>query len=148
MTQMFSRNNQEGLPDYWGIETFLVAFIYPPVRCFIRKDYPTTGVLKHYRQGRGHRPTHYHQEGLPDYWGIETTSQLQGCLPGRHLIRKDYPTTGVLKLFSNTAFQITVALIRKDYPTTGVLKRLLANGMPPRRRHNASNDEQNLLDRG
>ncbi len=38
----------------------------------IRKDYPTTGVLKLY----GIRVLNFfcvlHQEGLPDYWGIET----------------------------------------------------------------------------
>ena len=39
--------DQEGLPDYWGIETnFVALFFY------------------------GHLPPH--QEGLPDYWGIET----------------------------------------------------------------------------
>ena len=37
------------------------------------------------------------QEGLPDYWGIETHPRQHK----QHLyrkIRKDYPTTGVLKL--------------------------------------------------
>ena len=41
-----SVDDQEGLPDYWGIETILW-------RKFIKK-------LRKY------------QEGLPDYWGIET----------------------------------------------------------------------------
>ncbi len=38
----------------------------------IRKDYPTTGVLKRRRKPL-YRPLHRKdQEGLPDYWGIET----------------------------------------------------------------------------
>ena len=46
--QAFSHNNQEGLPDYWGIETYPL-FHHPLLE------------------------PHY-QEGLPDYWGIETDS--------------------------------------------------------------------------
>ena len=38
--------HQEGLPDYWGIETF-------------RYGLETKGAIEN-------------QEGLPDYWGIET----------------------------------------------------------------------------
>ena len=38
--------HQEGLPDYWGIETDFVS-------------------------GTGEQFPN-HQEGLPDYWGIET----------------------------------------------------------------------------
>ena len=42
----------------------------------IRKDYPTTGVLKLFRGGSDHGfPVTDHQEGLPDYWGIETLPQ-------------------------------------------------------------------------
>ena len=41
--------DQEGLPDYWGIETRLRRW---PMRC-----------------------AQPHQEGLPDYWGIETCSR-------------------------------------------------------------------------
>ena len=63
---------QEGLPDYWGIET-----------CLSRSE------RRQFRE---------YQEGLPDYWGIET-----GTLPYFKyicaMIRKDYPTTGVLRLF-------------------------------------------------
>ena len=88
--------NQEGLPDYWGIETRFRpgrrARISP-----IRKDYPTTGVLKPRSLGRPRTHDAPHQEGLPDYWGIETllpTYIRLSFLP----IRKDYPTTGVLKL--------------------------------------------------
>ena len=41
-------------------------------RSDIRKDYPTTGVLKLFKWWGVHdSPTH--QEGLPDYWGIETS---------------------------------------------------------------------------
>ena len=36
---------QEGLPDYWGIETFGVFQFFVNIEQ-IRKDYPTTGVLK------------------------------------------------------------------------------------------------------
>ena len=38
-------------------------------------------------------------------------------------IRKDYPTTGVLKLQSKPHRHSRTFYIRKDYPTTGVLKR-------------------------
>ena len=58
---LYSFFDQEGLPDYWGIET---PFCQPQ----IRKDYPTTGVLK--------LPSANYQEGLPDYWGIETCSTI------------------------------------------------------------------------
>ena len=37
--------HQEGLPDYWGIETNIISRVF-----------------------KGHS----YQEGLPDYWGIET----------------------------------------------------------------------------
>ena len=37
-------------------------------------------------------------------------------------IRKDYPTTGVLKLSENKLWELSDPSIRKDYPTTGVLK--------------------------
>ena len=64
----------------------------PPCNCLrIRKDYPTTGVLKH------------------------RNLRLIG-------IRKDYPTTGVLKLILYCHSPLLIVFIRKDYPTTGVLK--------------------------
>ena len=114
--------DQEGLPDYWGIETFENDDDRVMIGR-IRKDYPTTGVLKRRasrfrmpgdcrnqeglpdywgietrHSGRNSRRSDANQEGLPDYWGIETSrrksaSWLLTC------IRKDYPTTGVLKLF-------------------------------------------------
>ena len=37
-------------------------------------------------------------------------------------IRKDYPTTGVLRLWKNFSLIHTLVHIRKDYPTTGVLR--------------------------
>ena len=40
--------DQEGLPDYWGIETIFVF----PIGIIVAIGY---------------------QEGLPDYWGIETS---------------------------------------------------------------------------
>ena len=49
----FRHNYQEGLPDYWGIETNLVGAIYE-TRQYVQQD----------------------QEGLPDYWGIETLIHL------------------------------------------------------------------------
>ena len=39
------------------------------------------------------------------------------------MIRKDYPLTGVLKLFAENKMITSPELIRKDYPLTGVLKR-------------------------
>ena len=42
--------DQEGLPDYWGIETF-TSSRYEPFEALV-----------------------HDQEGLPDYWGIETVS--------------------------------------------------------------------------
>ncbi len=89
--------NQEGLPAHWGIETIaslaktitvnLIRKDYPLIGVlkhahlvgvsvhalsFIRKDYPLIGVLK--RDGRFIKvaETFENQEGLPDYWGIET----------------------------------------------------------------------------
>ena len=38
----------------------------------IRKDYPTTGVLKLFIVLLLYSGVLDHQEGLPDYWGIET----------------------------------------------------------------------------
>ena len=64
--------NQEGLPAYWGIETFPRLPMSAIPRWRIRKDYPLTGVLK------------LEQDGC-------NSGQNQG------LIRKDYPLTGVLK---------------------------------------------------
>ena len=61
---------QEGLPDYWGIET--VTFQSPVIE------------------------SENNQEGLPDYWGIETSLRPESMCG--LLIRKDYPTTGVLRL--------------------------------------------------
>ena len=65
--------NQEGLPDYWGIETSLSAMLSSPL--------------------------FFDQEGLPDYWGIETISNFWIGAAFDRRIRKDYPTTGVLKLY-------------------------------------------------
>ncbi len=65
--------NQEGLPDYWGIETDEdVEEFQNCCIAYIRKDYPTTGVLKQ-KVGKSHVViSTWNQEGLPDYWGIET----------------------------------------------------------------------------
>ena len=94
-------SNQEGLPDYWGIEKYIA---HSNIHHFvIRKDYPTTGVLK--------------------LWEFLSIDLL--C----HLIRKDYPTTGVLKPLCEsrcTQIGLLAMLIRKDYPTTGVLKLCLS----------------------
>ena len=68
----------------------------------IRKDYPTTGVLKRKLD--------------------LSTGDSQDCL-----IRKDYPTTGVLKRILQNVFSVASGEIRKDYPTTGVLKLLLSS---------------------
>ena len=73
-------------------------FLSPGSRC-IRKDYPTTGVLK-----RG-------------------DMIVEGQHPIASQIRKDYPTTGVLKRVRETnSTDNSLGVIRKDYPTTGVLK--------------------------
>ena len=76
------------------------------------------------------------QEGLPDYWGIETPSYANAIISDSILIRKDYPTTGVLKLICVNSIATGVLKlilsdsfacpIRKDYPTTGVLKPFMA----------------------
>ena len=64
-----------------------------------------------------------HQEGLPDYWGIETLLRFRmRQLHNRKHIRKDYPLTGVLKLFDLAIGPSVAIQIRKDYPLTGVLK--------------------------
>ena len=64
----------------------------------IRKDYPTTGVLKLITNRLRNTSWNYDQEGLPDYWGIETVLCDVWWIVGKAIIRKDYPTTGVLKL--------------------------------------------------
>ena len=89
--------DQEGLPDYWGIETRTSQITMRAYRGCIRKDYPTTGVLKLVDSTPGGVATARHQEGLPDYWGIETILYHVGDSDFLK-IRKDYPTTGVLKL--------------------------------------------------
>ena len=115
--------NQEGLPDYWGIETIYfiqlaLLFVQP-----IRKDYPTTGVLKRIRSSFLAISISFYQEGLPDYWGIETEQYKNHCYYAYPKIRKDYPTTGVLKLGDLVGMgYLSPFQIRKDYPTTGVLK--------------------------
>ena len=63
--------HQEGLPDYWGIETGTQSR-FCIMELLIRKDYPTTGVLKLSRHGTNLKVEETDQEGLPDYWGIET----------------------------------------------------------------------------
>ena len=64
-----------------------------------------------------------HQEGLPAYWGIETLLRFRmRQLHNRKHIRKDYPLTGVLKLFDLAIGPSVAIQIRKDYPLTGVLK--------------------------
>ena len=96
--------DQEGLPDYWGIET-ASAKIQAPLYQQIRKDYPTTGVLKQLCWDHQQSIYPFHQEGLPDYWGIETFFRFQFQVAKVFFIRKDYPTTGVLKHFSNDLLQ-------------------------------------------
>ena len=67
----------------------------------IRKDYPTTGVLKR-------------------VWVSTIFKQTMQ-------IRKDYPTTGVLRLtYSFKTLNFLKFFIRKDYPTTGVLRLIQA----------------------
>ena len=73
MTVTVTLEHQEGLPDYWGIETQVPAV-------------PVRGSFRQY------------QEGLPDYWGIETVFPADMFDAESNPIRKDYPTTGVLKL--------------------------------------------------
>ena len=63
--------NQEGLPDYWGIETYALC-------CNARTSSDN-------------------QEGLPDYWGIETCRFYQTSCAEDPSIKQDYPTIGVLK---------------------------------------------------
>ena len=70
--------DQEGLPAYWGIETDAhgLAFHQHLLVYRIRKDYPLIGVLKrHFRNGEmlHNYLCQEYQEGLPAYWGIETT---------------------------------------------------------------------------
>ena len=76
------RVNQEGLPDYWGIETLLRRFVCGRQPCAAYQeglpDY--WGIETHSSQRwTTNRVTPY-QEGLPDYWGIETCL----CQPATH----------------------------------------------------------------
>ena len=63
--------DQEGLPAYWGIETFNSS----SNRSSVVAD----------------------QEGLPAYWGIETWPIRRAISLCKRIIRKDYLTTEVLK---------------------------------------------------
>ena len=88
----------------------------------IRKDYPTTGVLKlsAFAQNAIGFVQTGDQEGLPDYWGIETEcehAKIQLC----QKIRKDYPTTGVLKLFHHLPLSGITSINQEGLPV-GVLK--------------------------
>ena len=79
---------------------------------------PTTGVLKLdlLRGWRATATTPY-QEGLPVYWGIETCRSYVG-FPHQEVlpIRKDYPTTGVLKLTVDSCLH---AYQMKELPLLG-----------------------------
>ena len=66
--------HQEGLPDYWGIEKISASAIGLDFAHPIRKDYPTTGVLKKIGKCYNSGNSLFDQEGLPDYWGIENSS--------------------------------------------------------------------------
>ena len=64
--------NQEGLPDYWGIETgeCLSGYLRSPTN---QEGLPDYWGIETSPTGRpaSHLLFSY-QEGLPDYWGIET----------------------------------------------------------------------------
>ena len=92
--------DQEGLPAYWGIETFL-------------SDSISFALL-------AYQPD---QEGLPAYWGIENSIVTLNNIFISQIIRKDYPLTGVLKtIHARSTLESFTGTIRKDYPLTGVLK--------------------------
>ena len=133
-SQRSSKSIRKDYPTTGVLKLFEITNNFSPIAVFlyrIRKDYPTTGVLKPLPRRYQSRESMslVNQEGLPDYWGIET--QKYGSLPhlgNLSIIRKDYPTTGVLKHLSAAIASQTIIdqhsyfFIRKDYPTTGVLK--------------------------
>ena len=82
--------DQEGLPAYWGIETFVAPSEFDLfVNAFIRKDYPLTGVLKlPMLFGQFGVGEIVDQEGLPAYWGIETNILL-GNTHRNHLVNQE-----------------------------------------------------------
>ena len=108
--------HQEGLPDYWGIETLLPTSELLCPNFNIRKA--TTGVLKF-----------SNQEGLPDYWGIETffLLHLSGRIPNKfgQNDQEGLPDYWGIETLTEC---VIIQLIRKDYPTTGVLK--ISNFLP------------------
>ena len=62
--------HQEGLPDYWGIET-----LYACVYLFVLVDQeglPDYWGIETVVVGIPNENNVPDQEGLPDYWGIET----------------------------------------------------------------------------
>ena len=70
--ELFS--HQEGLPDYWGIETC------PIISLARLKSYqeglPDYWGIETFPAIRGWFHSWSYQEGLPDYWGIETNPDL------------------------------------------------------------------------
>ena len=90
--------DQEGLPDYWGIETMLVrrgsSGLYSSANQEGLPDYWGIETLRWKEYPLGYTT---YQEGLPDYWGIETNQSTRQPMSHTLFIRKDYPTTGVLK---------------------------------------------------
>ena len=100
-THMFPPIYQEGLPDYWGIETYFKR--HPHLLAY---DYPTTGVLT---SRCLLSPTRKHQEGLPDYWGIETRTRKL------HKPNCDQEgDTGVLKLNTSTCLNLQVPKVNQE----------------------------------
>ena len=66
--------DQEGLPDYWGIETPLQCLLLQVHQCFNQEGLPDYwGIETHHTVTTPVLYSFFDQEGLPDYWGIETS---------------------------------------------------------------------------
>ena len=75
--------DQEGLPDYWGIETLANPEATAIGEFEYQEGLPDYWGIETRRCALRENLSRLHQEGLPDYWGIETRS----CLFLQHLLK-------------------------------------------------------------
>ena len=102
-----------------------IAIVVRYSKCYIRKDYPTTGVLKPFKN-RAHKNgcEVLDQEGLPDYWGIETFQKPRQFLTHNFVHQEGLPDYWGIETAGSVNNEQIDERIRKDYPTTGVLKHI------------------------
>ena len=67
--------DQEGLPDYWGIETQYVLGVCSTSSVY-QEGLPDYWGIETSQFASFCNQADDNQEGLPDYWGIETLAQM------------------------------------------------------------------------